>query len=89
MSKWVILGLVVAFGLGIGAWLAIDPNAKATAATAWSQASHSFNAGIAEVDVQGLWAPIAGAFRDFADSVSALWSAPTVQIQVPNVQLPQ
>jgi hypothetical protein len=89
MQKWVFLGIVVAVGLGAGAWLVVDPNAKATAATAWGQATHSLSLAIADADVQGIWAPIAGAFRDFANSVSALWSAPTVQIQVPNVQFPQ
>jgi predicted ATP-grasp superfamily ATP-dependent carboligase len=88
MSKWVFLGFTMAVGLGVGAWLVVDPNAKATVATAWSQGTHSFNTVNAEVNVQGIWAPIASAFRDFANSVSALWSAPTVQIQVPNVQIP-
>ncbi|MFH1184046.1 MAG: hypothetical protein V1755_03280 [Chloroflexota bacterium] len=78
MSKWVVLGLLAAIALGLGLWVAIDPEARRGAAQTWTQS----NAG-------DLLAPIAGAFKDLADSVGGLWSASAIRIEVPRIELPR
>ncbi len=88
MSKWILIGALAVTMLGVGLWVTLDPNARAAAAQAGSEARESLARAAAEVHAQDLWAPVASAFHDLADSVSGLWSGTTIQVQMPSIQLP-
>jgi hypothetical protein len=88
MTKWAILALLVGMAAGIGLWIFLDPEAGAAAAQTWDQTRAMFvEAGIG-ADGTSIWAPVANAFQDFADSVAGLWAPSTIQIEVPSVQVP-
>lgn len=78
MSKWVVIGLLAVISLGLALWVTIDPEARTEATQMWTQS-----------DAGDLLAPIAGAFKDFADSVGGLWAGSAVRIEVPSIELPR
>ena len=78
MSKWVVVGLLVAVAMGFGLWVANDPEARREAARMWTE-SHASD----------LLAAIAGAIKDFGDSVGRLWLGGAVRIEVPSIELPR
>jgi hypothetical protein len=88
MSKWVVIGSLAAIALGLGVWVTLDPQARAGAAEMWTGAKALFAQVGTEINGDALWAPVAGAFKDFANSVGGLWSGSAVKIEVPSIQLP-
>ena len=87
MTKWAILALLVGLGAGIGLWAVIDPGGRAAAAQMWSSARAQFAQAGTGFTGDSLWAPVASAFKDFADSVAGLWSGNALQIEVPSFQI--
>lgn len=86
MLKWAVLVLLIGMVAGVGLWLAQDAQARASALNTWNAAMTSITGGKIEVNGASLMEPITKAFEDFADSVSALWSPNTIQIQAPSIQ---
>jgi hypothetical protein len=85
MGKWLLIFFVIAVGVGV--WLTVDPGARITLASAWNDIRNAPGGALGGIDAASLWAPIGRAFEGFANSVAAMWSPRTIQIDVPSVQV--